>query len=93
VKVFIVISIVLFLSAFIVLVVYTILTLLQIRNTAKEAEIVLKKLNENLENITDISNKVTSGINTLIPIIASLTTITFSSIVKIIRNLFFRGNK
>jgi uncharacterized protein YoxC len=93
VKVFIVISIVLFLSAFIVLVVYTILTLLQIRNTAKEAEIVLKKLNENLENITDISNKVTYGINTLIPIIASLTTITFSSIVKIIRNLFFRGNK
>jgi uncharacterized protein YoxC len=93
VKVFIVISIVLFLSAFIVLVVYTILTLLQIRNTAKEAEIVLKKLNENLENITDISNKVTYGINTLIPIIASLTTITFSSIVKIIRNLFFRRNK
>jgi len=91
VKVFIVISIVLFLSAFIVLVVYTILTLLQIRNTAKEAEIVLKKINENLENITDISNKVTSGINTLIPIIASLTTITLSSIIKIIRNLFFRG--
>ena len=90
-KVFIVISIVLFLSAFIVLVVYTILTLLQIRNTAKEAEIVLKKINENLENITDISNKVTSGINTLIPIIASLTTITLSSIIKIIRNLFFRG--
>lgn len=92
-KTFIIISVIIFLSTFITLVVYIILTLLQIKDTAKEAEAVLKKINKNLENVTQISDKITIGISSIIPLIISLTTLATSSITKLLKNLFFGGKK
>lgn len=89
----IVISIVVFLLAFIALVFYSILTLLQIKQTAKQAEEVLKKINRNLENVTDISNKITSGVNTVVPFLASFLAVGVSGLTNFIKNLFFRGKR
>lgn len=89
----IVISIIVFLLAFIALVFYSILTLLQIKQTAKQAEEVLKKINRNLENVTDISNKITSGVNAVVPFIASLTAVAISGLTRVLKSLFFRGGK
>ncbi|MDW8055150.1 MAG: DUF948 domain-containing protein [Elusimicrobiota bacterium] len=90
---FIIISIIIFLLAFIVLVVYSILTLIQIKNTAKQAEEVLRKINKNLENVTDISNKITSGVNAVVPFIASITAVAVSGLTRVLKSLFFRGGK
>ncbi|MCX7940747.1 MAG: DUF948 domain-containing protein [Endomicrobia bacterium] len=90
---FIVTSVIIFLLAFIVLVVYSILTLIQIKNTAKQAEEVLRKINKNLENVTDISNKITSGVNAVVPFIASITAVAVSGLTRVLKSLFFRGGK
>lgn len=88
-NIFIIISIIIFLISFIFLVVYSILTLIQIKNTAKEAEEVLKKINKNLENVTNIGDKITSGINSVMPFFASFIAIVFSGLTKMLKNLFF----
>lgn len=90
---FIVFVITVFLIGFVVFVVYYVITLIQIRRTTKEAEVFFKKINKNLENINDISNKLTSGINTVLPLTSSFIVLLISALTNLLKNLFFRRKK
>lgn len=92
-KVFIVISTLIFLSGFIVLVVFTVLTLIQIRNTANEAEQVLKKINKNLDNVTVVSDEIKKVVSASVPIFVSIITGITSGIFGMLKNLIFRRGK
>ncbi|MFN3550783.1 MAG: hypothetical protein ACK4WJ_03130 [Endomicrobiia bacterium] len=90
---FVVFAITIFLVGFVVLVVYSVITLIQIKHTAKQAEEFFKKINKNLENVADIGDKLTSGINTILPFIVSFITLGFSGLTNLLKNLFFRRKK
>ncbi|MCX7716200.1 MAG: DUF948 domain-containing protein [Endomicrobia bacterium] len=87
---FIIIAITIFLISFIILVVYCIVTLLQIKKTAKEAELVLQKINKNLENITGVTTEIKKVIASSVPITISIVTTFTTGILKFLKNLFFR---
>ncbi|MEN3013328.1 MAG: DUF948 domain-containing protein [Endomicrobiia bacterium] len=89
-KVFIIFSILIFLAGFIILVVYSVYTLIQIKKTAKEAEFVLQKINKNLENVTNISNEFKKVVSSFVPIILSFTAALSSGLIKFLKGLFFR---
>jgi uncharacterized protein YoxC len=88
-KTFIIISVIIFLASFVTLVVYLILTLVQINRTAKQIQKVVEKIDKNLEDVSKISYKVFSGINAVTPIIFSLTGLVTSRLLKILTSIFF----
>ncbi len=89
---FIIIISTLFVLSFIALVVVSIIVLYQIKNTAKEAEEILKKINKNLDNVTYTTEQFKNVITSSIPIMFSLSSIVVSNLLKLIGNLF-KGKK
>ncbi|MCS7231102.1 MAG: hypothetical protein RMJ67_03060 [Elusimicrobiota bacterium] len=89
-EIFIIFSVLFFLLCFLVLVIYSVLTLIQIKKTAKEAELVLQKINKNLENITGIGVEVRKVISSSIPLMISIFAGIGTSLIKFFKSLFFR---
>jgi uncharacterized protein YoxC len=92
-KTFIIISVIIFLVSFITLVVYLVLTLIQINRTARQVQKVFEKIDKDLEDVTKISYKIVSGINSVIPVLFSLTGFLTSKLMKFVLSLFFGGKK
>ncbi len=92
-RIFIIISIVIFLISFVTLVVYFILTLIQINRTVKQVQKVFEKVDKNLESVSDFSYKIFHSFNTLIPILFSLLGISISKLTKFLTSIFFGGRK
>lgn len=86
---FIVFSISIFLVTFIVFVTFSILTLLQIKRTAKEIEIVMKRINQQLESVNNITSKIIS----IVPVGISILSSIFGSITGLLKRFSFRRLK
>jgi len=92
-KTFIIISTIIFLASFITLVVYLILTLIEIKRAAKQMQKVFEKVDKNIDGVTKFSTKVFSTVNTVLPIVFSMVGIVSSRLVKLLKSLFFGGGK
>ncbi len=80
---FITISIIIFLLSFVTFVVYGLIVLIQINKTIKEMWNLLKKVNKYIDEIDKTGTKI----------FAVLSSLMFSSLVSIIKRLFFRRGK